>query len=115
MGHRVRLRLPLRPLAQTLGFEVANIISDTELTLKDLPEPTDKNAVFEFAMTFDGYKHFGSFEATSANGRAKKRESLTDLRNELFMSARASRHCDNDKFLERYIELLPLFKQMILG
>ena len=88
---------------------------DTELTLKDLPEPTDENAVFNFAMTFDGYKHFGSFEAASANGRAKKRESLTDLRNELFMAARASRHSGNDRFVKRYIELLPLFKQMILG
>ncbi len=64
-------------------------------------------------MSFDGYKHFGSFEAAAENAKAMRRESLTDLRNELFMSARASRHSDNDMFLVKYNELLPLFKQII--
>jgi hypothetical protein len=92
---------------------VKNLIPDSALSLKHLPEPTDQKAVFEFAMSFNGYEYFGSFEAAADNARTRKRESLTDLRNELYMCARASKQCDEDYFSARYIELLPLLKQAI--
>jgi hypothetical protein len=92
---------------------VKNQIPNSAISLKHLPEPTDEKAVFEFAMSFNGYEYFGSFEAAAENARTRKRESLADLRNELFMIARASKHCDDDSFLARYNELLPLLKQAI--
>jgi hypothetical protein len=93
------------------------IIPNSDLSLENLPEPTDIRSVFAFAMSFDGYDHFGSFEAAIKNAQLMKRESLTDLRNELFMCARAYRHCDGDEkeFLKRYAELLPLLKQAIVS
>jgi hypothetical protein len=92
-----------------------NLIPNSALSLKDLPEPTDERAVFKFAMSFDGYEFFGSFEAAAENAGARGRETLTDLRNELFMRARASKQCDDDGFLACYRELLPLLKQAISG
>jgi hypothetical protein len=94
---------------------VSKLIPNSSLSLEHLPEPTDKRAVFEFAMSFDGYEYLGSFEAAAEDACARKRESLTDLRNELFMNARASKHCDDHNFLTIYDELLPLLKQAING
>ena len=91
------------------------LIPNSALTLGHLPEPTDKKEVFAFAMSFDGYEHFGSFEAAADNAREGTRATLTDLRNELFMVARASRHCQDEIFLDRYVELLPLFKKVLSG
>lgn len=84
-----------------------------ELKLADLPAEDDRQAVFEFAMTFNGYEHYGSLEASAAAAKEKTRDSVTDLRNELFVSARASRHSDSDAYLTRYAELLPYFRKLI--
>ena len=83
------------------------------LALSALPDPTDRQAVFAFAMTFNGYEHFGSSEAALAAARERRRSSLVDVRNELFLAARASRHGDNDDYLERYRELLPVFQRLL--
>ncbi len=90
------------------------LIPNSNLTIENLPDPVNRNAVFAFAMTFNGYEHFGSFEGAAENARARRRATLTDLRNELFMAARGSQHRGDDKFLEDYRELLPLLKQKIL-
>jgi hypothetical protein len=90
-----------------------NIIADKDLTAELLPPLDDAAAVFAFAMTFDGYEHFGSAEAAGANARAKPRSSLTDLRNELFISSRRSRHQGTDEYLATYIELLSLLKEAL--
>jgi hypothetical protein len=92
-----------------------NLIPNSALSLEHLPEPSDEGAVFKFAMSFDGYEFFGSFEAAAENAGARKRESISDLRNELFMRARASKHVDDNSFLACYRELLPLLKQAILN
>ena len=52
-----------------------------------LPDPREPRAVFEFAMTFNGYEHFGTFEKAFARARIRCRESLVDVRNELFVEA----------------------------
>lgn len=93
--------------------KMKNLIPNSALSLGHLPEPSDERAVFAFAMSFDGYEFFGSLAAAAENARARKRETLTDLRNELFMSARASKQCDEDVFLACYREILPLLKQAI--
>ena len=53
-------------------------------TLTDLPSPDDKQAIFAFAMSFNGYEEYGSFEGAAAAAREQKRSSLTEVRNELF-------------------------------
>ena len=79
------------------------------MTKDDLPDANDPSAIFEFAMTFNGYEHFGSFEKSCKAFEARSRTSLEDIRNELFFCARASRHRGDDEFVERYRELLPHF------
>jgi hypothetical protein len=98
-----------------LSPKMRNLIPNSTLSIEHLPEPTDAGAVFKFAMSFDGYEIFGSFAAAAENAGARKRESLTDLRNELFMRARASKLTDDNSFLACYRELLPLLKQAILS
>lgn len=88
-------------------------VANSELKIDLLPSPDDRNTVFRFAMLFNGYEHFGSFEAAAEQARTSSRASLTEIRNELFMSARGSRHRDDDRFLDVYKELLPLLKQKI--
>ena len=75
-----------------------------------LPDPGDPRAVFEFAMNFNGYEHFGTFEKAFSEARLRCRESLVDIRNELFVEARSSRHRGDDEFVELYRELLPFFR-----
>jgi hypothetical protein len=79
------------------------------MRLTYLPDPSDRDAVFEFAMSFNGYEHFGSFEASAAAASSGDRSSLEFIRNELFFAARASRHGDDDQFVDLYRRLLPLF------
>lgn len=81
------------------------------MNLSELPDENDPAAVFRFAMTFDGYEHFGSFEAAADAARLGDRSSLDLLRNELFMSARASRHSDDDRYLHTYRAVLPWLRQ----
>ena len=58
------------------------------LTLDDLPADDDKAAIWTFAMSFNGYEEYGSFEAAAAAARERGRESVAALRNELFVAAR---------------------------
>jgi hypothetical protein len=66
-----------------------------------LPDPDDPRA---------GYEHFGSFDKAFTEARLRRRQSLVDIRNELFVEARSSRHRGDDEFVDRYRELLPLFQ-----
>ncbi len=79
------------------------------MCLADLPNPDDASAIFAFAMTFNGYDYFGSFDASAAAAGSGDRSSLELLRNELFFAARASRYGDNDRFVSVYRQLMPLF------
>lgn len=83
------------------------------LTTSGLPDPSDSKAVFAFAMTFNGYEYFGSSDAAYAAARERRRASLIDIRNELFLAARASRHAENEDYMHCYRELLPIFERMI--
>lgn len=47
--------------------------------------------------------------------KERKRATLVDVRNELFASARASRHLQNEGYLSDYRELLPLVRTLILS
>lgn len=82
------------------------------MTKDDLPDANDPTAIFEFAMTFNGYEHLGSFGACERAAKARARSSLEDIRNELFFECRASRHRGDNGFVDRYAELLPYFKRL---
>jgi hypothetical protein len=77
----------------------------------NLPPEDDPDAIFAFAMSFDGYQHHGSLEASAEAARKAERNTLAALRNELFFSARASRARDDDRYLETYREILPLLRR----
>lgn len=79
----------------------------------DLPALGDEAGIFAFAMTFSGYEAFGSFDAAANSARQRKRETIEDVRNELFMAARASRHSDSKSYLATYEELLPYLKRFL--
>jgi len=83
------------------------------ITINDLPDPDNSRAVFAFAMSFNGYEHFGSFSASLQVAKQRTRATLTDVRNELFVLARASRHVGNDDFLDLYRELVPVLHELI--
>jgi len=61
-------------------------------------------------MSFNGYEQLGTFERAFTEARLRRRQSLVDIRNELFCEARASRHRGDDEFLDWYRELLPLLR-----
>jgi hypothetical protein len=109
----MRIRLGVAPYSDEKNFIVTDAIPDDALSLDSLPLVDDQEAVFAFAMTFDGAKHFGSFELAVKNARARSRTTLVDVRNELFMAARASRHIGNDRYLATYSELLPHFQRLL--
>jgi len=90
-----------------------NTVANEDLTIELLPSVNDRQKVFKFAMLFNGYEYYGSLEAAAKKAQTQTRESLTEIRNELFFSARASRHCDDERYLEVYQELLPIFKKKI--
>jgi len=88
---------------------IRSVIADPGMmNISDLPDVNDAAAIFEFAMTFNGYDYFGSFDASAAAAGSGYRSSLELLRNELFFAARASRHVDDDRFVALYRKLLPL-------
>ncbi|MQY49512.1 hypothetical protein GAO09_26100 [Rhizobiales bacterium RZME27] len=64
-------------------------------------------------MSFNGYKHFGSFQAAADAANAQRRDTLEDLRNELFMASRGSNHRGDNEFLDVYRELLPFFERLL--
>ena len=77
--------------------------------LVNLPDVNDAAAIFEFAMTFNGYEYFGSFDVSAAAAASGDRSSLALIRNELFFVARASRNGDDNRLIVLYRELMPLF------
>ena len=107
------MRLCVAPFPTERKPILAATIPENMLSLDSLPLVDQKDAVFAFAMTFNGYEHFGSFEAAGENARTRSRATLVDVRNELFMAARASRHADNDCFIANYAELLPHFQRLL--
>ncbi len=92
---------------------MTNLIDCRDLRLSDLPEIGDDKTVWEFASSFNGYMHYGSFEAAASAARNSKRETLTEIRNELFMYMRATNHQGSGPKLPLYAELRPLLVALL--
>jgi hypothetical protein len=79
-----------------------------------LPSPDDREAIVAFAASFDGYAVHGSFGACADAAKAARRETLGDLRNELFFAYRAGNHLgDSEVLSSKYAELLPHFERLL--
>jgi len=89
-------------------------MSEERLSLTDLPDPDNRDAVFQFARSFKGYQVFGSFRACADAAEAKRRETLADIRNELFFEYRFCNHTGEfESILDLYRELLPHFRRLM--
>lgn len=72
-------------------------IANSDLMLTDIPGPeADWSAIAEFALTFNGYNVWGSFEQCAEIAISQRHDSLTDLRTCLFFEQRRWRHFDED-------------------
>ncbi len=71
-------------------------IPDDQLRDKDIPSPNaDWDAIQQFALTFDAYHHWGSFEKCAEIANSRKASTLTELRTCLFFEQRRWRHFGN--------------------
>jgi len=65
-------------------------ISNAELTLADIPSVSaGMSEILDFALTFNGYRNAGSFEACAEIARSKRHDTLSNLRTCLFFAQRA--------------------------
>lgn len=84
-------------------------IPNNLLRADKLPPPDATwEEIGRFALTFDGYKNCGIFEACAEVANARRTESLSDLRTCLFFEQRRWRHVGDEPGGEdlRYIRAL---------
>ncbi len=68
-------------------------ISNKRLRAEKMPLPAaDWSEIQRFALTFDGYEHWGSFDQCAEIANAQRHDTLTDLRTCLFFEQRRWRH-----------------------
>ena len=60
--------------------------------------------LYDFAVTFDGYEHWGSFELCADIANARKHDTLSELRTCLFFEMRRWHHFGEapDRAAEKY-------------
>ena len=68
-------------------------IVNKDLMLSNIPNPDASwDEIEEFALTFDGYNVWGSFDRCAEIANTRSHESLSDLRTCLFFEQRRWRH-----------------------
>ena len=82
-----------RPAVSEFGKQIAN----GKLAIADIPSPdADWDAIWQFALTFDGYLYWGSTEKCAEIANAHADKNLADLRTCLFFEQRRWRHFGKD-------------------
>jgi hypothetical protein len=72
-------------------------VPNDALTLSDIPSPDAIwPVVAKFALTFDGYKHWRSSQKCHDAARARRDETLTELRTCLFVEQRRWRWLESE-------------------
>src|SRR5258708_1918094 len=72
---------------------VMETIPNNELQLDQVPKPeADWDLISKFALTFNGYKAWGSFEKCAEIANQERHSSLTELRTCLFFEDRRWHH-----------------------
>ena len=77
----------------------------------DSPDEHDRPEVFKFADRSNGFEETASFERVADAAKSGDRSSLKLIRNEIFVTAWAPRHRDDQSYVTKYRELLPLLQQ----
>jgi hypothetical protein len=68
-------------------------IANSDLKPSDIPDPdAEWTEIWIFALSFNGYEHWGSFEVCGAIANERRDQTLTDLRTCLFFEQRRWRH-----------------------
>ena len=68
-------------------------IPNDKLQVKDIPPPNaDCDAIQRFALTFDAYHYWGSFQKCAEIANSHKASTLTELQTCLFFEQRRWRH-----------------------
>jgi hypothetical protein len=94
------------------GYDVREI-TNSELMLADIPQAdADWDVIGEFALTYDGYKAWGSFEKCAEIANARRDGSLADLRTCLFFEQRRWRHFGDDPDRETMSYIRGLVEQI---
>jgi hypothetical protein len=72
---------------------MTELITNDQLTVTIIPSPKSKwPAIQNFALTYDGYESWGSFEKCAEVANAGRCATLTELRTCLFFEQRRWRH-----------------------
>jgi len=96
----------------TNEFGIKNI-DDAALTAADIPSPNaDLDTVWRFALTFDGYGIWGSFEKCAQIANARLNGSLIELRTCLFFEQRRWRHLEKDPDRKTTVYIRRLIEQI---
>lgn len=84
-----------------------------DLVLARIPYPeADWSTIERFALTFDAYEHWGSFDQCAEIANARRRDSLTEARTCLFFEQRRFRHFDSPPSGEDLAYLRELLKDI---
>jgi hypothetical protein len=72
-------------------------VANSELAVKSIPSPdSSRGVIWDFALTFNGYHHWGSFEKCAEVANQERDATLTDLRTCLFFEFQRWRHYGDD-------------------
>ena len=75
------------------GMQARRLISNDQLKQTDIPGPSASwNEIRDLAYSFNGYEEQGSFERCAEIAKARRSDSLSDLRTCLFFEHRRLNH-----------------------
>jgi hypothetical protein len=99
--------------------KVMHEIESDDLALRDIPLPDASwNEILNFALTFDGYEYWGSFERCAAVAEARSPGTITGLRTCLFHEQRCWRNGDeappNKKTLKYWKSLVHKIRTIVI-
>lgn len=88
-------------------------IADSELMLTDIPPAdADWSVIESFALTYNGYTVWGSFEKCAEIANARRNGSLAELRTCLFFEQRRWRHFGDDPGRQEMAYIRSLVEQI---
>lgn len=88
-------------------------IHNDELVIEQIPDPdADWDTIQRFALTFDGYRFWGSFEKCAEVANKHLNSTLTELRTCLFFEQRRWRHFDEEPDYKAMVYLGGIIKKI---
>ena len=94
-------------------------LENEQLNLRNIPAPDASwTGILDFALTFDGYEYWGSFERCAEVAAARAHGTLTGLRTCLFFEQRRCRNGDemppNKRTLKYWQSLIKRIRKIVL-